>query len=225
MRVSSFKRLMGRRPRRRRPFALPLIPKHEPLPRAALPHYWHPDRAGVEMCSDDFAEQLRDIYPDLRACRPPAGAPIRQRRWAVWVRKPAVTHALCPGWLLLFQWPPEPYRPIPLDNRVFANLYQISAKRFGNAQRYWEACERERQKLKDSKQKRFMGETMDRAKDHHKSLQISSAGKGNRFALHHDGTLLPGKGTRNWLKETERTRLPGEVLRDKERQRDEARNK
>src|SRR5215831_3655683 len=121
------------------------------LGEAALYHYWHPDRDGVEPCPADFARTLRAIEPggrDLACVRPPASAPVPSRAWLVWYRCPRISHRLCPGWQLLFVWQQrvvgengqlDTLTPLPLDSRVLANLYRVSASTFGSALGYFQS--------------------------------------------------------------------------------------
>jgi len=191
-----------------------------PLDPGALIHFWHPDREGAEQAPAEFRRELALVHEDLAIVRPPPGAPLpTPRKWLVWYRKPTIRHPLCPGWLLLFVWPPDPYDPIPLDNRIFANLYMIDARRFGNGGQYFDrivaGLERDKAR-KDARDKQYR---QDRVRDYWESTKIKNIGAGNKFALHHDGTIVPSRGERAWTAERAAAMLPESVTRDRERRR------
>jgi hypothetical protein len=229
---SAFRRALGRDPGRVNPFRMPV--QHtmpQPLDPGALYHFWHPEREGVEWAPDVVQRRLLEIggrdaegAPILVCCRPPAGAPIRCRGWNVFFRKIEVTHHLSPGWMLILAWndgdEPHP-KPLPIDSRMYANLYLQSLKGgraslgrdFENAAEYFEGVVQQIQHDQASEDKRQENYRHDRAKDLFQSHRISTAGRGNRFALHHDGTILPSRGERNWLIERARHQLPAHVLK------------
>ncbi len=220
MSIQGFKRAVGRVPGRV-PFAKyrPETPK--PLDPGALYHYWHPERDGVEACPTDFARELAHIHADLRICRPPMGAPCVSHPWLVWMRQPRIQHHLSPGWQLLFAWQErtEPegkivLRPLPLDGRIFANLYRISVMHFGSARAYFDSIVKEIAAGKARVAKADHAYRHDRIKDFFQSTKIKNIGKGNKFALHHDGTVVPGRGEQNWLADQGTRNMPGEVARD-----------
>lgn len=189
-----------------------------PLDPGALDHYWHPDREGVERCPADFQRELALVHHDLAIVRPPAGAPLpHPRKWLVWYRKTSITHRLCPGWLLLFIWPPEPYEPIPLDNRVLANLYMVDARRFGNGAQYFDRIVAQMESEKEHQQAQEKAFRDDRIKDYWESTKIKNIGHGSKFALHHDGTVVPSQGERAWTAERADRMLPESVARDRRR--------
>lgn len=114
------------------PFRAP-ISKPRSLKPEANPWFWHPDRVGAGEPPLDFAKQLKQFDPELRVTWNP-----HEERWYVWVRKPNLHTRLCNGWMLLFpiRYPDGSY--MPLDNRIFAQLYYISAARWGNGLRYFD---------------------------------------------------------------------------------------
>lgn len=212
---------MGRAPQRI-PYATYVVPPApKPLDPAALPHYWHPDRDGVEPCPRAFAEQLARISKDLAICRPPAGAPLTPRSWAVWYRRDRVKHHLCPGWLLLFIWQERgeiagklAARPLPLDERLFANLYRCSARAFGGSVKYWEhvvATIKAEYEARDKADKVLRD---DKKHDYWNYTKIKNIGSGSRFARHHDGSVVPSRGEANWVAERGFRDLPADVERD-----------
>lgn len=210
--TDAFRRQMGRNPQR-----LPLahgipIRTPKPLEQAALYHYWHPDRDGVESCPTHFATRLADFHRDLAICRPPGQAPTISRPWLVWYRKSSVTHHLSPGWVLLFCWqtPPPELTPLPLDERVFANLYTISAQAFGGAVNYFESVVAKMKADKVRIQDIDRANMEDRKRDFMQSRKIKNIGRGNKFAMHHDGSVVPSRGEANWQRERELSALPKE---------------
>ena len=182
-----------------------------------MPHYWHPDRVGVQPAPEAVRREIAAIHPDLRVVKPPAGAPMDCKPWIVWYRNPDVKHPLCPGWSLVFVWEfADTKTPKPLDNRLYANIYAVDGRRFGSALKYFNGCvdeiSRDRQKAKAQSQ----ALTQSMSNDVEQYRKIKNIGMGNKFALHHDGTLIPSKGEFAWRQETLYDRLPGKVRRDAE---------
>lgn len=235
----SFRNAMGRDPGRVNSFNVSLTKENtspKPLDRAALFHYWHPDRSGVEQAPERIQTKLNAIAgfdedgrPKAVIVRPPAGAPTRCHCWLVFKRAPEITAALSPGWFLVLAWHDgdEP-RPKPLnidDDRLWANLYLQSVKAgrevigrdFDKAVDYFDHA----MKVADENTKRTEREIDqyrdDRAKDYFDYTKIKNIGHGSKFALHHDGTIMPTKQEEAWLRERGHS-LPGQVV---ERDRDE----
>jgi hypothetical protein len=190
---------------------------------AGLTQYWHPNRAGVEQAPAWFAERLAAISPDVAVVRPPDRAPVPSA-WLVWYRRPRVTHRLCPGWLLLFPWTAPDGTPLPLDNRVLANLYLRSSRAFGSAVGYWDHCARQMQAERESTERDYTRNRQDQQREFAKSHRITNLGAGNKFALHHDGTVVPSRAQAAWSKETRSRRLPSELLREEREARERARD-
>lgn len=207
-------RSLGREPRRLHPHKVPVQAETPYLPPAALYHYWYPERDGVEHCPADFAQKVRDIAGDqIAIVRPPARAPVRCRCWLMFYRKPEVTHPLSPGWFLLRAWndghEPHP-KPLPLDNRLLAAMWEASAYKWGNAEAYWKHCVSEMQRDKAIQDKDFSNESMARARDIRAFHKIKNIGPGNKFALHHDGSIVPSQGEQNWTVERLKHLLPSQ---------------
>lgn len=195
------------------------------LPEAAMDHYWHPDREGVERAPDDFMRDLKaiDRYDKVRIVRPPPNAPTYYKRaWLLWYRKPEVTHYLSPGWMMLRDWRSHDGEPLPLDQRVFSYLFSVSAEHFGGAKKYWDHCVEEMKRDKARREKIHTDGTHDRMEDYRQFMQIKSIGAGNKFALHHDGTNAPSRGQANWLSERRKRMIPGELLKDETARREKA---
>lgn len=221
-------------PGRVNPFRMPI--RHKAgvanLDPGALYHFWHPDRDGVEFAADDVQRKLVEIggvdhdgRANLICTRPPAGAPIRCRGWNVFYRKITITHHLSPGWMLILAWndgdEPHP-KPLAIDNRFYANLWLQSlrggratlGRDFENAQEYFDGILKTMKHDKKAEDKRQQSYRHDRAKELFDSMKISTAGRGNRFALHHDGSVVPSRGEMAWLKERSKHSLPESYIKE-----------
>ena len=195
------------------------------LPEAAIDHYWHPDREGVEQAPESFRLDLRTVDTEdrVRVVRPPAGAPLYYKRaWLLWYRKPTVTHPLSPGWLMLREWRDVAGEPLPLDQRVFSYLFSVSARAFGNGKRYWDHCVAEMQREKDAKEKVHRDGNHDRMEDMRQSWKIKNIGAGNKSALHDGPGGAPSRGHANWLAERRSRMIPGDVAKDEARRKEES---
>ena len=204
-------------------FRQAVAPPSTDLDVAAMDYYWHPAREGVEHAPEDFARELRtvDRYDRVRIVRPPAGAPLYfKRAWLIWYRKESVMHPLSPGWLMLNHWRDSHDEPMPLDGRVFSYLYSVSAEAFGGAVRYFDHCVSEMRRDKAAKLATFDQGSRDRREDYRQFMAVKNIGSGNKFALHHDGTVAPSRGQANWLKERRARMIPAEVAADEQRQRE-----
>jgi hypothetical protein len=186
---------------------------YRPLPQAALPHYWHPQREGVERPPDDFAEKLARIHVDLRVVRPPARAPVPVRCWLVWFPKPEITYNLCPGWHLKLAWV-YGTRPLPLDERLLAAIYHFDARRYSSAVEYFDRVIEERERTKAIERKDYDNNRRAEQREWRESTKIKNIGRGSKFALHHDGTIIPSRAEVGWNEERLRTTLPSKVLRE-----------
>lgn len=220
MKPATFKKVMGRYPERQGQFPVtPVRPK--PLDPGALFHYWHPDREGVEQAPADFATKLAAISPEVRCVRPPAGAPIRSRCWLVWYRKAEVRHPMSPGWLLVLAWHAPDGSPLPLDNRVLANLHlqslqggrEIFGRDFRSAAEYFSHIESVMARDQAAREKVHTDDLADRTHDYAQFRKIKNIGHGSKFALHHDGTLYPSRGEANWVRERQDDMLPAAVMK------------
>lgn len=178
--------------------------QNESLDVACLPNYWHPQRFGVQYAPDDFREQLRRIDPNLDCTWTPI-----DHRWLIWQRDPTIQAPICAGWSLKMIWQGRNKRFLPLDERVFANLYARQLWRYEGAGKGYFArimAEMERDQavsVKDSK-----ADASARRRELYRSRQITNIGKGNKFALHHDGTIIPSRGELNWQREIWKSRRP-----------------
>ncbi len=167
--------------------------KKTPLPAAQRVHYWHPQRFGVRLAPERFQDDLHQIHPDLEA----AWSPVHER-WIVWARSNLVTHPICAGWSLKFVWQTPTGGYLPLDSRVFADIYSRDFRRYGGAQPYFERLQseftRDTQKRKDDTD----DESRWLRKDYNQYRKIKNIGRGNKFAMHWDGSIVPSAGEIQW---------------------------
>lgn len=226
MNPQAFQRALGRLPQRKE-FArfIPEAPK--PLPREALMHYWYPGRDGVEWAPGRVQHKLEKIHRDLAIVRPPANAPVASRAWAVWYRKPEVTHPLSPGWMLFFVWQERrnvytedkgqvtTLVPLSLDDpRLFANIYRFSVfGDFKSARAHFENVVSQMRAEKDARTKADTDRRHDLAKEYWESTKIKNIGSGSKFARHHDGSVIPSRGDAAWDAERGTRDQPGVVTR------------
>lgn len=216
----AFRQIVGRDPGAV-PFGKlqPATPKA--LPPEALYHFWHPDRDGVEPCPKAFDRRLKDVHADLAICRPPTNAPTASRAWIIWYRVPRITHHLCPGWQLLFVWQAKDEsnpakvvcEPLPLDERVFANLMRVSAKQFGSAVKYFDSVVATMRADKERRTKADTDYRQDRTKDYWQSTKIKNIGAGSKFARHHDGSVVESRGGVNWNADRGDRDMPADVAK------------
>lgn len=170
------------------------------LPPEALFHYWHPGREGIEVAPESFMRQMRERSPDLRVHRPPPRAPTKGHPWLVWYRKPEIQHYLSPGWFLLRIWFDV------LGDPLCQLLDDASARKWGSGADYFEHVATELAEGKARRDRARKAENLAGAKDYRQFTKIKNIGAGHKFALHHDGTLLPSRGERNWQHDLERKR-------------------
>lgn len=200
------------RPRRRqRPeqFAVPLNLHTGKKPGPEVhPWYWHPQREGVKKPPRAFADTLRSIDPDLAAVFSPV-----HERWLIWVKNPRIRHWMCRGWQLLFIWEhPVKHTYLPLNELVFHNLVLTDVTKHPSAVAYFERIQADIERRKAEKDKAYNADRRSMQKEFIKSLEISSSGKGNKFALYGDGTVMPSAGDAAWRAETRKQRLPKAML-------------
>lgn len=109
-------------------------------------------------------------------------------------------------------------QPLPLDDRIFAAIYHFDARNVGSAVQYFDRVMKERDREKDAAQKAYRSTLQAEAREFRDSTKIRSIGPGNKFALHHDGTIMPSRGEVNWSLERAK-HLPKRVREDQERAR------
>lgn len=126
------------------------------------PWFWNPGRIGVKLGPEWFREKLHEVDPDLEVTWN-----REDERWIIWFRKPTIQHRLCQGWLLLFivQTPDGEY--VPLDERTLAKVYEVSARKHGNAKQYFDAIVREQERDKEARERADNDDTWQRAGEYY----------------------------------------------------------
>lgn len=181
-------------------FAHPLAQSSGPLPVEALPHYWYPQRFGVEYAPVVFRHELHELFTDVDCTWMPL-----DERWLVWQREPTVTHHLCPGWSLKRVWEDGDGDYLPLDARLFAELYRRQLFRYDGAGRgYFDRVCNEIQRERDATQRSTDSDSFALRQELIRSRRITNIGRGNKFSLHHDGTIIPTRSELNWRRELTR---------------------
>ncbi len=208
------------------PFAVPTSSRTPDPGLEAEFVYWHPQRFGVELAPERILRQLLEIHPTLAACRPPEKAPVRHR-WLIWAQD---THqranGFCPGWYLVFVWE-GPQTSCYLSLEPFAlvgsNLYSVMKTKNGGAKVYFDRVHDSMAEGKASKEATYQSDRQDRQREVIQSHRITNIGQGNKFALHHDGTVVPSRGESNWSSEREKHQMPEAIRRKKADQQDQLR--
>jgi hypothetical protein len=164
--------------RRVNPFRMPIArpkrvgPEHNPW-------YWHPFRVGVRSAPEEFTKKLLEVDPEL-AC---TWNPVKEH-WSIWMRKPSIQNPICQGWALLFNVPPR-----ELDERVFARLYEASARKWGNGREYFRRIEAEFERDRQKREATRQQEARDIAGDYYDFTQIKVSmrgpSSGSKFANNH----------------------------------------
>ena len=188
--------------------------------------YWHPERMGVELAPPAVLAQLHAIHPTLSACRPPAKAPVPRPRWLVWARDPKATNSFCPGWYLVFVWEvtkTKAFLPLEPFSHLEECIYAVMATKIGGVGAYFKKMQAERQAAKAGLEATYQDTRQAKQREFLASHRISTAGRGNRFALHHDGTIAPSRSELNWLRKTAESRMPSEVRQRLQAERDQLR--
>ena len=148
--------------------------------------YWHPNRFGVHHAPAAFRARLQALHPDLDITWHPIS-----ERWLVWYKRPRIQHQLCAGWLLLMVVEDSAHQYVPLDERVFAAVYEQSGFKWGNGKQYWARIEDEAQRERDRSDAQRDQHIEDVGTDHwdHTRIQISMCGpsSGSKFVNHHAG--------------------------------------
>ena len=157
---------------------------HKPIipPPEANLWWWHPDRVGVKKGPSWFEKQLREFGEDL-AVTWNAYAEC----YLIWMRSPGFKAPMAWGWKLLFPVVGGDKKYAPLDERVFARLYDASAAKWGNGKRYFDRIEseilRDRAKAEantDDALRYSAGEYFD-------YMKIKNIGLGSKFVNHFSG--------------------------------------
>ena len=205
------------------------------VPRATLPPdpgpeaefvYWHPDRIGVELAPAVTTAQLWAIHPSLHACRPPVKSPVPRSRWLIWAKDAKASNPFCPGWYLVFVWEvTKTHAALPLEpfSHLEECIYAVMALKVGGRRAYFQKMFAEREAAKQAREATYQDTRQAKQREFLASRRISTAGRGNRFALHHDGTIVPSAGELAWLKEQASSRMPSEVRKRLQAEREELR--
>jgi hypothetical protein len=158
------------------------IAKPKAPPREESLQWWHPNRFGVRFAPDRFRRQLHVVHPDLDVTWHPL-----KERWLVWYRRPRISM----GWLLLFIAEDSQNRYVPLDERIFAAIYEQSGMKWDSGKDYWARIEQEAQRDKaqeDADREHHLEDVGSDQWDHTK-IQVSMCGhsSGSKFVNHHAG--------------------------------------
>ena len=182
---------------------------------------------GVELAPEAILAKLQAIHPSLSACRPPVKAPVLRSRWLIWARDPKATNSFCPGWYLVFVWEVTKTREaLPLEpfSHLEDCIYAVMALKVGGHQAYFRKMFAARESAKQAREATYQDVRQAKQRDLLAARRISTAGRGNRFALHHDGTIVPSQAELNWLRETAEARMPADVRVRLAREREQLRN-
>lgn len=203
-------RYRRKRPSEREHFSIPLQKPSGPKPGPeVLPWYWNPNRESSVKAPAEFSRKLHAIDPDLETVFSPV-----HERWLIWVKNPRITHWLCRGWQLLYLWEdPRTHEFLPLNELVFHNLMLIDSSKYANAQAYYDRVQARIEEAKEERDKAYTAERRTRQEEMRQSHQISNLGTGSKAALHHDGSIVPSQGQQAWLDQTRKWRLPSELLK------------
>lgn len=171
------------------------------LPEAAIPHYWSPRRYGIQYAPDWFRTKLHAVLPTLEVVWSPY-----HERWLVWEQSPNVTHRFCAGWSLKFLWQGAEGEYLPLDERLLADLYARDFRRYGGAVRYFDRLVSEMEDDLAKQKTETTARIADIREDYLQYRRIKNIGRGSKFALHHDGSVVPSAGEIVWRQQQARHR-------------------
>jgi hypothetical protein len=171
---------------------------------------------------------LEEIDKDLAVCFSPV-----HERWLLWFKNPRIGKSkdfpsfLRPGWQMLMMWETPKYPDgsggeyLPLTELLFGNIYIISRGKIGGAKKYFDKILADVARRKESMNRSYENDRKAQQADFRSSLQINSAGRGNKFALHHDGGLIAGPGEQAWRNETRKHRLGSAVLKQESNEKEQ----
>lgn len=162
------------------PFARVQVGGSRPIPPPeSMPAWWNPRRAGIRFGPLSFTEKLEQFDPNLRVVWN-----AYSERWQIFMRRDSFQSKVCQGWVLLFVVAYRDGSYMPLDERVFARLYEASADKWGNAKDYWRAVQRDIERTREKREKDSFDESMTMAMDVWKYSQIKNIGSGNKFSTY-----------------------------------------
>lgn len=143
------------------------------------PRFWNPNQAGVLFAPDSVMRKLKDIDPDLSITWDNFA-----ERWIIWVKNPKLVSAVNRGWTLLFILRYADGSHMPLDERLFARIYEISAHKWGNAKQYFDSVEREWERDRELVKKNREDDVKYSAGEYFDFMKIKNYGSGNKFVNH-----------------------------------------
>lgn len=148
-------------------------------PVESNPRFWNPNQAGVVFAPEWFRKKLKDIDQELEITWD-----NYNERWLVWMKAPKLQNSLNRGWSLLFILRYADGSYMPLDERCFARIYEISAQKWGNAKEYFKSVEREWERDKERAEAERKQEVNDTSGDYYDYMKIKNIGQGSKFTNH-----------------------------------------
>lgn len=147
--------------------------------------FWNPARPQFKQANEGFVERLhKEMGEELEVTWNPV-----IDRWQVWSKAPRFQHPICQGWRLLFIHHDSQGGYLPLDERLFARLFEASAAKHGSAKQYIDRIQAEYWRDQDKKNKRLTQEAIDQAMPFfdHSQIKVSMRGKsnGSKFSTYH----------------------------------------
>ena len=140
------------------------------------PWFWNPTNVSARLAPEWFRTKLHEVGEELEA----SWNPITER-WQIFSRAPRVQYPLCRGWKLLFVVRGADGEYAPLDERVFARLYNASSMAHGSAKEYFRRVEAEMERDRERRERDWRQESLDRAMPHwdFSQIKVSMRGKSN----------------------------------------------
>lgn len=161
----------------RQPTFRQTIAKPAKLGPETNPWYWNPNHPSVTFAPDSFRKRLKaEMGSELEV----TWNPITEK-WQVWSRAPKINHPICQGWRLLFVHQGSQQQYLPLDERVFARLFQASVHEHGSAKAYFNRVVDEMERDLVKKDERLKQEAIDQAMPYfeHSKIKVAMRGKSN----------------------------------------------
>lgn len=144
------------------------------------PWFWNPSRGQFTKAPERFIELLKsEMGEELEVTWNPL-----TERWQIWSKAPRFQHPICQGWRLLFVHQDANGGYLPLDERVYARLYQASADKHGSAKKYIDRVISEYWRDKERTNERLKQEAIDQAMPFWDHSQIKNIGKGSKFSTY-----------------------------------------
>lgn len=148
-------------------------------PKEANHRFWNPNQAGIVLAPERIRRQLHEIDSNLEVTWDNYA-----ERWLVWLKRPQLANSLNRGWSLLFVLRYADQSYMPLDERMFARIYEISADKWGNARSYFDAIEREWERDREKSRSDRDDEVKHHAGDYYDYMKIKNIGAGSKFSDH-----------------------------------------